>query len=165
MIRLKKNYLFWIAALISLVIDHVTKFLVVANFPLTVPAQSWALWQGIFHITYVTNDGAAFSLFSNGGVNWLKWLSLAVSLGLMAYAWFGLRLEPWEQLGYGFILGGALGNGIDRFVSGHVVDFLDFRLINFPIFNIADIFINVGIVCLLISLVKQGENNSNNKRR
>ncbi|MCA1994618.1 MAG: signal peptidase II, partial [Coleofasciculus sp. S288] len=49
------------------------------------------------------------------------------------------------------ILGGALGNGIDRFLAGYVVDFLDFRLINFPVFNLADVFINVGIICLLIA--------------
>jgi len=94
---------------------------------------------------------ANVSLFSNGGVYWLRWLSLAVSLGLMAAAWFGPRFDRWEQMGYGLILGGALGNGIDRFLAGHVVDFLDFRLIQFPIFNLADVSINLGILCLLIS--------------
>ena len=57
-------------------------------------------------------------------------------------------MEIFEQLGYGFILAGALGNGIDRFFFGYVVDFLDFRLINFPIFNLADISINFGIILL-----------------
>ncbi|MEB3159968.1 MAG: signal peptidase II, partial [Synechocystis sp.] len=56
-----------------------------------------------------------------------------------------------EQLGYGCILAGAFGNGIDRFALGHVVDFFDFRLINFPIFNMADVFINIGIACLLLA--------------
>ena len=56
-----------------------------------------------------------------------------------------------EQSGYGFILAGAVGNGIDRFFLGHVIDFLDFRLINFPIFNLADVFINIGIFCLLLA--------------
>jgi signal peptidase II len=74
-----------------------------------------------------------------------------VSLGLIALAWFGPALNTFEQLGYGFILGGALGNGIDRFAAGYVVDFLDFRLIKFPVFNLADVFINVGIACLLIA--------------
>ena len=81
----------------------------------------------------------------------MRWLSLAVSLGLMAFAIFGPRFNLWEQIGYGLILGGALGNGIDRFVSGKVVDFLDFRLIQFPVFNLADVFINIGIICLLIA--------------
>jgi signal peptidase II len=69
----------------------------------------------------------------------------------MALAWFGSKMKLTEQLGYGFILAGALGNGIDRFLFGYVVDFLDFRLIQFPVFNLADIFINVGIIFLLIA--------------
>ncbi|HAG81743.1 MAG TPA: lipoprotein signal peptidase [Cyanobacteria bacterium UBA12227] len=142
-----KNRQFWIVASISLILDQFTKYLVVQNFQLM---ESLPLWQGVFHLTYVTNTGAAFSLFSQGG-GWLRWLSLIVSLGLMAMAWFGPTLKTFEQLGYGFILGGALGNGIDRFAMGYVVDFLDFRLIKFPVFNFADVFINVGIMCLLIA--------------
>ena len=70
----------------------------------------------------------------------------------MALAWSKkFTLNRWEQVGYGFILSGALGNGIDRFLVGEVIDFLDFRLIRFPVFNVADTFINVGIVCLLIA--------------
>lgn len=150
----KKNSTFWIAATISLVVDHLTKFLVVQTFELTTPPQTIPILPGIFHITYVVNTGAAFSMFSNGGVYWLRWMSLLVSLGLMLWAWFGPRFFPWEQWGYGLILGGALGNGIDRFISGHVVDFFDFRLIQFPVFNVADISINVGIICLLIAAFK-----------
>lgn len=148
-----KNRLFWLVAFISLVLDRLTKLWVVQTFPLTNPPQTLPLWPGVFHFTYVTNTGAAFSLFANGS-GWLRWLSLAVSAGLMAMAWFGPKMNRWEQAGFGFILGGALGNGIDRFVSGEVVDFLDFRLINFPVFNLADVFINVGIACLLIVTFK-----------
>ena len=108
------------------------------------------LWSGIFHFTYVTNTGAAFSFFE-GGAQWLRWLSLGVSLGLMALAWWGEKMKVTEQLGYGFVLAGALGNGLDRFLFGYVVDFLDFRLINFPVFNLADVFINLGIIFLLIA--------------
>jgi signal peptidase II len=115
----------------------------------------------VFHFTYVRNTGAAFSLFANGA-GWLRWLSLLVSIGLMALAWFGPPLERWEQFGYGFILGGALGNGVDRFVAGSVVDFLDFRLIQFPVFNLADVFINVGIVCLLIASFQKAKPESGN---
>jgi signal peptidase II len=146
--QLKKNSIFWIVAIGSLILDHLTKLWVVQNFEL---GETLPLWLDVFHLTYVTNTGAAFSLFSNGGVAWLRWLSLLVSLGLMAMAWFGPRFNRWEQLGYGLILGGALGNGIDRFISGHVVDFLDFRLIHFPVFNLADISINIGIWCLIIA--------------
>lgn len=145
-----KNPIFWLAAATSLVLDRVTKFWIVQHFTLTTPPTSFPLWPGVFHFTYVTNTGAAFSLFSQGG-NWLRWLSLVVSLGLICLAWLGPRLDHWEQAGYGFLLGGAIGNGIDRFLSGEVVDFLDFRLIQFPVFNLADVSINVGIICLLIA--------------
>jgi signal peptidase II len=65
------------------------------------------------------------------------------------HGWDGCTI--WEQLGYGLILAGAVGNGIDRlFFGGSVVDFIDLRIINFAIFNWADISINIGIACLLI---------------
>ncbi|MBO3461399.1 signal peptidase II [Aetokthonos hydrillicola Thurmond2011] len=142
-----KNRLFWLGALIAIVLDRLTKYWVVQTFHL---GQTKPLISGVFHLTYVTNTGAAFSLLS-GKVEWLRWLSLGVSLILIALALFGPVLNRWDQLGYGLILGGAIGNGIDRFVLGYVVDFLDFRLINFAVFNLADAFINIGIVCLLIS--------------
>lgn len=144
--KFNKNRLFWIAAVVSVVLDQLSKYAIVQNFQLT---QTWPIWPGVFHFTYVTNTGAAFSLFSNNGA-WLRWLSLAVSIGLMGLALFGPRLNRWEQAGYGLILGGALGNGIDRFMAGKVIDFLDFRLIHFPVFNLADVSINLGIICLLI---------------
>lgn len=147
-----KNRWFWVAAVTGLVLDRLTKFLVVYTFPLTIPPATFPIIPNVFHFTYVVNTGAAFSFF-NQGVGWLRWLSLAVSMGLMVLAWFGPSMRRWEQAGYGFILSGALGNGIDRFILGQVVDFLDFRLIRFPVFNLADTFINVGIVCLLLASV------------
>lgn len=158
-----KNRLFWVAAVIGVGLDQLTKYWVVQTFDLTNPPDTWALWPGVFHFTYVTNTGAAFSLFSNNG-EWLRWLSLLVSLALML---LGVRVtfpNRWESLGYGLILSGAFGNGIDRFLSGEVVDFLDFRLIGFPIFNVADICINIGIVCLLIAVLQSPEN-GNTKRQ
>ena len=148
-----KNRLFWIAGSVGLIFDQLTKYLIARSLELT---ESIPLWEGVFHFTYVTNKGAAFGLFRESG-GWLRWLSLTVSLGLMALAWFGPKMQRWEQVGYGFILAGALGNGIDRFLYGEVIDFLDIRLINFAIFNIADVCINIGIICLLISAFGQSE--------
>jgi signal peptidase II len=147
-----KNHFFWIAAFIAFFLDRITKYWVMQTFSFL--GQTLPLLPGIFHLTYVTNTGAAFSLLS-GRVEWLRWLSLGVSLVLIAFAWFGPMLSLWEQLGYGLILGGAIGNGIDRFFLGYVVDFLDFRLIKFAVFNIADSFISIGIVCLLIASVQK----------
>ncbi|MFH7242108.1 MAG: signal peptidase II [Spirulina sp.] len=148
-----RNHLFWIAAVLGLVIDQLTKYWVTQTFELTTPPDAMAIWPGVFYFTYVTNTGAAFSLFSNNG-EWLKWLSMAVSAGLIALGWGVVLPNRWEQVGYGFILAGALGNGIDRVLAGEVVDFLDFRLIRFPIFNMADVCINIGIICLLIAALR-----------
>lgn len=145
-----KNRLYWLAAIASVILDILSKNWVIHNIA---KKSEILLWPGVFHLTYVTNDGAAWSLFK--GAAWLPWLSLAASLGLIAWALFGPWFEPLEQLGYGFILGGAIGNGIDRFTSGSVVDFLHFILINFPVFNLADVSINVGLLCLIIAYFKK----------
>ncbi|MGK7949278.1 MAG: signal peptidase II [Xenococcaceae cyanobacterium] len=151
---MKKKRIFWTVALIGLILDQLTKYLVVINFADI--GDTLPLWENVFHFTYVINTGAAFSFF-RGGVSWLRWLSLLVSLGLIAFAWYVPKMNRIEQFGYGFILAGALGNGIDRFLFGYVVDFLDFRLIKFPVFNLADVSINLGILCLLIASFKHNE--------
>jgi signal peptidase II len=143
-----KNRYFWIAAVIGLILDQVTKYWTIYRFENI--GETIPLIPNIFHFTYVRNTGAAFSLFA-GGAGWLRWLSLAVSLGLIGFAIWGPRLREIEQLAYGFILAGAVGNGVCRFIYGYVIDFLDFRAINFPVFNIADVCINIGIILLLFA--------------
>ncbi|HLO86014.1 MAG TPA: signal peptidase II [Nostocaceae cyanobacterium] len=155
-----KNRFFWLAAFLAFFFDQLTKYWVVQTFSL---GQTLPILPGIFHFTYVTNTGAAFSLLS-GKVEWLRWLSLGVSLLLIGVAWLGPVLTFWDQLGYGLILGGAMGNGIDRFVLGYVVDFLDFRLINFAVFNMADSFISIGILCLLIASFQKTPNSNRRSR-
>lgn len=147
---MKKKVLFIVIAILGVIADQITKYLIASNFS---EGDSLVLWPGVFSFTYKTNDGAAWSLFS-GGVTWLRWLSLGFSLGLIAFVWFGPKLTKLEQLGWGFILAGAFGNGIDRFLFGYVIDFLHFTLINFPIFNVADVCINIGIAFLLIAIFR-----------
>jgi len=147
MVDFRRNCLFWLVGITGIVLDQLTKYWVVHSFNQvndTIP-----LWPNVFHFTYIVNTGAAFSFFRGGAV-WLRWLSLGVSLVLMALGWFS-RLKQMEQLAYGFIFAGAFGNGIDRFLFGYVVDFIDFRLINFPVFNLADVCINIGLGFLLIA--------------
>lgn len=140
-----RNYYFWLAAIGSITIDILTKQAIVRNFQLL---QSVPLIPNVLHLTYIRNTGAAFSLFQ--GQDWLRWLSLIVTLALIAIGMFKPLANIWEQLGLGLILAGAAGNGIDRIFFGSVVDFIDLRLINFAIFNWADASIDLGIVCLLI---------------
>ncbi len=135
------------AAIGNLTIDLVSKRAIVES--LQVERTSIPIIPNIFHFTYIRNYGAAFSMLE--GSPWLGWLSLIVSMVLMAIGLFRTFDRIWEQLGFGLILAGAAGNGIDRlFFGGSVVDFIDLRIINFAIFNWADVSINLGVVCLLI---------------
>ncbi|MFO8236982.1 MAG: signal peptidase II [Prochlorococcaceae cyanobacterium] len=109
---------------------------------------------GLLEFTYTTNTGAAFSLFS-GAAQALGAVSLAVALGVAVWIW---RLGRAPQglarcLALGLLLGGALGNGIDRWRLGAVVDFLAFVPIDFPVFNLADVAINLAVLCFLIDLL------------
>ncbi|MBD2092647.1 lipoprotein signal peptidase [Microcoleus sp. FACHB-1515] len=145
-----RNQTFWIIAFVCIMLDQLTKYWTVQAMQL---GQSIPVWPGVLNFTYVLNPGAAWGLFSEFPLL-LRSLSLIVSLGLM---WMGAfsRLNRWEQVSFGFLLGGALGNGIDRFVAGEVVDFLQFAFINFPVFNLADVFINIGVGCLLVVLFRK----------
>jgi signal peptidase II len=142
-----RNYYFWVAAVSNICIDIVSKRAIVEN--LRIERTSLPILPNILHFTYIRNHGAAFSLLE--GQPWLRWLSLIVSAILIGVGIFKVFSNIWEQLGFGLILAGAAGNGIDRlFFNGSVVDFIDLRFINFAIFNWADVSINLGIVCLLI---------------
>ena len=139
---------FWLVAIIGIIFDQLTKYIVVQKFAEI--GDTFPIWQNVFHFTYVINTGAAFSFF-RGQVDILRWISLFVSIVLIIFVWYSPKISRLEQFGYGFILAGAIGNGIDRFLFGYVVDFLDFRLINFPVFNVADVAINIGVVILIIA--------------
>ena len=135
------------AAIGNITIDILSKRAIVEN--LQIERTSIPIIPNIFHFTYIRNYGAAFSMLE--GSPWLGLLSLIVSIVLMAIGIFKTFSNIWEQLGFGLILAGAAGNGIDRlFFGGSVVDFIDLRIINFAIFNWADISINLGVICLLI---------------
>jgi signal peptidase II len=140
-----RNYYFWIAAIASVTIDILSKQAVVRNLQLNQPLP---LIPNVLNFTYIRNTGAAFSMFQ--GHEWLKWLSLVVTLVLISIGIVRSFSSIWEQVGLGLILAGAAGNGIDRLFFGSVVDFIDIRLINFAVFNWADASINIGIACLLI---------------
>ena len=142
-----RNYYFWVAAIGNVTIDILSKRAIVEN--LRVERTSIPIIPNIFHFTYIRNYGAAFSMLE--GSPWLGWLSLIVTIILIAIGIFRNFKNIWEQVGFGLILAGAAGNGIDRlFFGGSVVDFIDLRVINFAIFNWADVSINVGVICLLI---------------
>lgn len=112
------------------------------------------IWQDVFHLTYRTNTGAAFSILREH-TEILAILSFVLSLGLIIYLVRSRRRESFHlgHLGLSFIIGGAIGNGIDRLIYRYVVDMLDFRLINFAVFNLADSFITVGVILFAIDAI------------
>ena len=109
------------------------------------------LLPGLLQLQLVFNSGAAFSMLE-GNANLLGVVSLAVTVGLVFWIQTSGPLDRWQAMGLGFLLGGAVGNGIDRWRLGRVVDFLEFVPISFPIFNLADVAINLAVLCLALSL-------------
>lgn len=138
----------WLLASGVLLLDQGSKLWVLQRLA---PGTIEPLLPGLLQLQRVSNTGAAFSLFS-GSTQVLALVSLLVALGLVLV----LQLRPpsvlSSALALGFLLGGTAGNGIDRWRLGAVVDFLEFVPIRFPIFNIADIAINLAVLCYAFEL-------------
>ncbi len=154
------NYVI-IAAII--VLDQAVKKAVTAAMTLH---ESIPVINHVFHITYIQNTGAAFSLME-GFRLLLILLPAVLILAAMVYMFVKRKTShPMLLLSLAFICGGGLGNVIDRAVLGYVVDYLDFRV--FPIFNVADIFVCLGCGLLVTYLLfldgKASEKNKNDKR-
>ena len=109
---------------------------------------------GLLQLQLVFNSGAAFSLLTSS--TWLLGLvSLLVALALVVWIQISAPLRPWQWLGAGLLLGGAIGNGLDRWRLGTVVDFLAFVPVRFPIFNGADVAINLAVICFAFDLLQR----------
>lgn len=124
----------------AIALDQLTKWLTVTclEYRETVP-----LWQDVFHFTYERNEGAAFGMLSDH-----RWVFMVVStVAIIALLIYLFRFTPKSkimQISLSMIAGGGIGNMIDRVYLGYVIDFIDVRLINFAVFNIADSFVTVG---------------------
>ncbi len=109
--------------------------------------------QDFFHITYVKNFGVAFGLFQGE----IRKISIIAIIAILGIIYFMIKqLKPHEvvsRYAYSFILAGAIGNMIDRVSRGFVVDFVDFRGIWIYVFNIADIWINIGVILLVLEAI------------
>ena len=111
----------------------------------------------LLNFTLVKNKGAAFSLFSNSTF-FLTIISILVSFLLITIILKKPPISYWNSIGIAYLLGGTVGNGIDRLFKGYVLDFLELVPINFPIFNLADISINIAMICFLIDIVRKNPN-------
>lgn len=126
--------------------DRIAKFFVLRNFT---EGQSLKVFPGVFHITFVLNNGIAFGLFK-GKSALFAMFSLVAILLIIIYAWKLKSVSPLVTIGLGLILGGAAGNLFDRLTTGYIIDFFDFRI--WPVFNIADSAITVGVMMLAVKL-------------
>ena len=134
---------FVIVALLVVIFDQLTKYYVVENFYL---GESVPVIENIFHWTYILNPGAAFGMLE--GSRWFFVVIAVVVLGGIWYMKDEINEGGWMmQYGAALFGGGAIGNLIDRARSGLVVDFFDFRI--WPVFNVADIAICVGVAMIL----------------
>ncbi|SDB58422.1 signal peptidase II [Desulfonatronum thiosulfatophilum] len=144
-------------ALGVLVLDQITKLWVAATLPLW---SSKPVIPGFFNLVHVMNKGAAFGFLHDLDVAWRPYFFMAVTALAVVLILHLLRTVPREDkvlfTALGLILGGALGNLVDRIRLGEVIDFLDFYIgqYHWPAFNVADVAISIGSVLLLVSVYR-----------
>ncbi len=136
---------------ILIIIDQVTKYFAVLHLKDSAPFE---IWEGVFELKYLENRGAAFGMLQNQKVFFI--FIAAVILMVIAYVLVKAPTQnKYVKLHVALVLvaGGAIGNMIDRLRLDYVVDFLYFSLINFPIFNVADIYVTLASIFLVILLL------------
>lgn len=138
----------FVLPLAVVILDQFSKYIVVENMAL---GESIPIIEEVFHLTYILNPGAAFGMFAH---NRLFFIAIAVIvIGIIIWARREILASPWKvKTGCGLFLGGAIGNLIDRARQGLVIDFFDFRI--WPVFNIADIAICIGVGLIIWNLLK-----------
>ena len=142
---------FWLAAIAAFVLDQFTKYVVATNFE---PGESRIAIPHLLWWTYVQNHRGAFGLFGSQA-----WLLVAMALAVLGVFWYAFRDAAAQSLlvrvAFGAIVGGAVGNIVDRFHYGFVVDFVDLHW--WPVFNVADSCITVGVALLVLSSLARSQ--------
>ena len=154
--NLKRILIFSAIILGGIGIDQLTKQLAVAYLK---PIPTSPIIDGVIHLTYVENRGAAFGMLADN-----RWVFLSIStvaiIGLLIYLYLGHAPNMLYGISLSMIASGGIGNMIDRLALGYVVDFIDFRLIDFAVFNGADSFVCIGagilVYACIIDIVKEG---------
>lgn len=139
---------FWLAVVVVLALDQWSKHAIVTSF---FAGESRIAIPHLLYWTYVRNHAGAFGLFGTQ-----PWLLVGMALVVLVLFYFAFRDQaqrsPFVRIAFGMIAGGAIGNIVDRFHYGYVVDFVDLRW--WPVFNVADSCITVGVVLLLLSSMR-----------
>lgn len=156
--NMKRN-VFLISAIV-LILDQVIKIIINNTF---LENTLKIVISGFFYITKTFNTGGAWSILSNQ-----TWFLIIAGLILLIYIISiikSFKINKRNKWGFGLLIGGILGNLIDRIIYGHVIDYLAFNIINyqFPVFNLADICIVLGTFLIIISVLKGDEQHGNNK--
>ena len=146
--KIQTKLYFLCFSIFIILIDQFSKYLILYNHKILINKDFV-----LFRLDFVKNYGAAFNLFSGSRI-FLSLISIFFSILLIYLIFKKNNLNSFDLYSYSFILGGTIGNGIDRIYKGFVVDFINLNIINFPVFNIADISINIGFIILLYKIFK-----------
>lgn len=137
---------YYIVALLAFLVDQVTKWIVTTNMTID---QKIPFIPGLIGLTSIRNRGAAFGILQNQRLFFVVLTSI-VLIGIVIYLRKVYREKKLLSYGLALIFGGALGNFVDRAFKGEVVDMLEFQFIDFPIFNMSDVFIFTGVFIVII---------------
>ena len=146
--KIQTKLYFLSLSIFIILIDQSTKYLMFYNYKKFINKDFL-----LFKLDYVKNYGAAFNIFSGSRI-FLSIISIIFSILLIYLILRKNTINSFELYSYSFILGGTIGNGMDRILKGFVIDFINLNIINFPVFNIADLSINIGFIFLLYSIFK-----------
>lgn len=155
---MKRKIVLPITILVLIVVDQLVKWAVVGNIKL---GEVKGFIPSILSLTYLQNTGAAFSILENQ-----QWLFAIITLIVIGGAvWYLIRHlqgSLWLISGLTLIIAGGLGNFIDRLCQGFVVDMFQFDFVNFAVFNVADMYLTFGVLVLLLVIIREENNGSNN---
>ena len=146
--KIQTKLYFLSLSIFIVLIDQFTKYLMSHNNKLFINKDFL-----LFKLDFVKNYGAAFNIFSGSRI-FLSLISIFFSIFLIYLIFRKNNLNSFDLYSYSFILGGTIGNGIDRILNGYVIDFINLNITSFPVFNIADISINIGFIFLLYNIFK-----------
>ena len=146
--KIQTKIYFLSLSIFIVLLDQLTKYLMFYNKKLFINKDFL-----LFKLDFVKNYGAAFNILSGSRI-FLSLISILFSILLIYLIFRKNTLNSFDLYSYSFILGGTIGNGIDRIYKGFVIDFINLNIINFPVFNIADISINIGFIFLLYNIFK-----------
>ena len=146
-------------SILLFIVDQISKIITVKLIEIN---KGIEIIKNLFYLTYTHNTGAAFSILTGQRIL-LILIATIILIILFNYIRKNKVKEKIDILAFSLIIGGSFGNLIDRIVRGYVVDFLDFKIFgyNFPIFNLADTFIVIGVFLLLITTIRKEHNNDN----